>query len=179
MPGRMRRFVALGVVLVAGCGGSSDAPAPEASPAPQASASAEATAAAPRADAAPTPVPRLRGAKPCPDVDDATCSTLRVPLDRSGGEDGTLDLRVAVAGERGAPVVVVLSGGPGEPGLPFLKRAREWLGPEVERVRLVAIDQRGTGRDALQCPALQNAMGASDLTPPPADAVRGLRGCAR
>jgi pimeloyl-ACP methyl ester carboxylesterase len=33
------------------------------------------------------------------------------------------------------------------------------------------MDQRGTGRDALKCPALQDAMGASDLTPPPAAAV--------
>ena len=40
----------------------------------------------------------------------------------------------------------------------------------------MGFDQRGTGRDALQCPALQKAMGASDLTPPPAAAVRG---CAR
>ncbi len=131
---------------------------------------------APRARAVATPVPRLRGARPCPDVAEATCSTLRVPLDRSGAERGTLDLRVAVAGRRGAPVLLVLSGGPGEPGLPFLTRARTWLGPAVDRVRLVGIDQRGTGRDALQCPALQKAMGASDLTPPPAAAVRG---CAR
>ncbi len=113
----------------------------------------------------------MGGVRPCPDVADATCSTLRVPLDRSGGTDGTLELRVAVAGPDDAPVLVVLSGGPGEPGLPFLKRAREWLGPETERVRLVAVDQRGTGGDALRCPALQKAMGASDLTPPPAAAV--------
>ncbi len=103
---------------------------------------------------------------------DATCSTLRVPLDRSGGRDDALDLRVAVAGPRDAPVLVVLSGGPGEPGLPFLERAREWFGPEAAKLRLVAIDQRGTGQDALDCPALQRAMGASDLTPPPAAAVK-------
>ena len=35
----------------------------------------------------------------CPDVPDATCSTLRVPLDRSRRGAGTLDLRVAVAGD--------------------------------------------------------------------------------
>ena len=40
----------------------------------------------------------------------------------------------------------------------------------------MAIDQRGTGRDALDCPALQSAMGASDLTPPPRAAVTELRG---
>lgn len=115
--------------------------------------------------------PRLRGERPCAEVKGATCSTLRVPLDRSGRRDGTLDLRVAVMGREGAPVLVVLTGGPGEPGLPFLERAREWFGPAADRVRLVALDQRGTGRDALRCPALQKAMGASDLTPPPAEAV--------
>ena len=36
----------------------------------------------------------------------------------------------------------------------------------------MSIDQRGTGRDALDCPALQDAMGASDLTPPPPKAVK-------
>ncbi len=33
-------------------------------------------------------------------------------------------------------------------------------------------DQRGTGADALRCPALQAAVGGSDLYPPPAAAVR-------
>ena len=86
--------------------------------------------------------------------------------------DETLDLRVAVAGAKDAPVLVILTGGPGEPALPFMDRAREWFGPEAKKLRLVAIDQRGTGADALQCPALQSAMGASDLTPPPAAAVQ-------
>jgi pimeloyl-ACP methyl ester carboxylesterase len=38
---------------------------------------------------------------------------------------------------------------------------------------MVAIDQRGTGDDALRCPALQKQMGASDLTPPTREAVQG------
>ena len=38
--------------------------------------------------------------------------------------------------------------------------------------RIVAMDQRGTGAGALRCPALQREMGASDLTPPSAGAVR-------
>jgi pimeloyl-ACP methyl ester carboxylesterase len=104
-------------------------------------------------------------------VPGARCSTLRVPLDRTGGDRETLSLRVAIAGKRTAPVLVFLSGGPGEPGLPFLERARAWLGPAAAKVRLVAIDQRGTGDGALQCPALQKEMGASDLTPPSRAAV--------
>ena len=147
MCGRMRRWVVVAVVL-AGCGGSD--------PPPQ------------RADSG----PRLLDEKPCADVPDATCSALRVPLDRSGTTSETLDLRVAVAGPKDAPVVVLLTGGPGEPGLPFMGRAREWFGPDAAKLRLVAIDQRGTGEDALQCPALQDAMGASDLTPPPPAAVK-------
>ena len=102
---------------------------------------------------------------------DATCATLQVPLDRTGARKGSLTLRVAMAGRKDAPVLVFLSGGPGEPGLPFFERARKWLGPAAESVRLVAIDQRGTGADALDCPALQKEMGASDLTPPTRDAV--------
>jgi pimeloyl-ACP methyl ester carboxylesterase len=38
---------------------------------------------------------------------------------------------------------------------------------------LVMLDQRGTGGGALNCPALQRAVGASDLTVPPRAAVTG------
>jgi pimeloyl-ACP methyl ester carboxylesterase len=134
--------------LAAGCGGSSE----------------------PRAAV------ELHDPAPCSDVPDATCSRLRVPLDRLGETEGTLSLRVAVAGPPDGPVMVMLSGGPGQPGLPLIERARAWFGEEAVRLRLVAIDQRGTGDGALECPALQRAMGASDLTPPPAAAVRD---CAR
>jgi pimeloyl-ACP methyl ester carboxylesterase len=159
---RVMRRLLIAVALVAGGCGSTHDPQPRATSTPHDEATA--TAAPAR-----TPTPRLRGAAPCPDVPDATCATLRVPLDRRGGTRGTLDLRVASAGR--GPAFVVLTGGPGEPAVPFLTRARQWLGPAAERVRLVAMDQRGTGRDALDCPALQAAMGASDLTPVPATAV--------
>jgi pimeloyl-ACP methyl ester carboxylesterase len=97
---------------------------------------------------------------------------LRVPLDRSRQGGATLDLEVAVDGKRHAPVFVLLSGGPGEPGVPFLERAHTWLGPVARKLRLVAFDQRGTGDGALRCPKLQKQMGASDLTPPTRDAVQ-------
>src|SRR5215207_3356075 len=134
--GWMRRVALVLALLAAGCGGSDPQPRAKATAAP----TEEATAAA-------TPVktqrPRLRDAVACTDLPDATCSTLRVPLDRRGATKGTLDLRVAVSGDPGKPVFVVLSGGPGEPGVPFVKRARQWLGPAVNQVRLVGIDQRG------------------------------------
>ncbi|HEY6892130.1 MAG TPA: alpha/beta hydrolase [Solirubrobacter sp.] len=142
----MRRLLVL-VVVVAGCGGSK--------------------AAAPVKPGA-TATPALTGAAKC---GHATCSTLTVPLDRShpGGE--TLKLKVAVDGPANAPVFVFLSGGPGEPGVSFTERARKWLGPVAKQVRIVGIDQRGTGEDALDCPVLQREMGASDLSPPTRAAV--------
>jgi pimeloyl-ACP methyl ester carboxylesterase len=148
----VHRAVVLAVLLLAGCGGASPPPSPRARP----------TAVA-------TPVPRLTSAHAC--RRGATCSTLAVPLDRSrtGGE--TLELNVAAEGPRDAPVLVLLSGGPGEPGVSLQPRMRKWVGPEAAKLRLVAFDQRGTGEHALRCPALQKQMGASDLTAPTRDAV--------
>lgn len=74
-------------------------------------------------------------------------------------------------------VLLLLSGGPGQGGIDSLPRLTERLGPDVAAAyRLVMLDQRGTGAGALQCPDLQQAMGFSDLDPPPAEAVTS---CAR
>ncbi len=155
----MRRLVVV-ALLAAGCGGGTHRAAATATPTPTPSETAAAD------------LPRLSEVAPCKDVTRATCSTLRVPLDHSGRTPGTLDLPVAVSGPDGAPVLVLLSGGPGQPGLPFLEGMRRHLGAAGRKLRLVVIDQRGTGRDALRCPALQRQMGASDLTPPTAAAVK-------
>jgi pimeloyl-ACP methyl ester carboxylesterase len=100
-----------------------------------------------------------------------------VPLDRRRPDGDRLALRVAVQdgpGRRG--VLVVLSGGPGQPGVPFAARIGPRLGAAARGWRLVLLDQRGTGAGALRCPALQRAMGTSDLAVPPARAVTA---CAR
>jgi pimeloyl-ACP methyl ester carboxylesterase len=74
-------------------------------------------------------------------------------------------------------VLLVLSGGPGQPGLPILDGyVSKALSAERSRYRIVVFDQRGTGAGALDCAALQRQMGSSDLTPPSASAVRS---CAR
>ena len=112
---------------------------------------------------------------PCsPTLAGFTCSTLSVPLDHSGRRPGTLDLQVAAANNVDAPrgVLLFLTGGPGQPGVPFVDAAESWLGPALGDYRLVLYDQRGTGAGALRCPALQKAMGDSDLYPPSASAVR-------
>ncbi len=118
--------------------------------------------------------PALADAHPCAGVSGFTCSTLTVPLDHSGRRSGTLDLAVAAADNVNAPrgVLLLLTGGPGQPGLPALPRVSNIVGAERDAYRIVVFDQRGTGAGALDCQALQAAMGSSDLTPPPADAVR-------
>ena len=68
-------------------------------------------------------------------------------------------------------MLVFLTGGPGQPGVPFLNRIRSRLGAEIQGYRLVMLDQRGTGAGALHCPALQKAAGSSDLVMPPPGAV--------
>ena len=69
---------------------------------------------------------------------------------------------------------VFLSGGPGEPGVPFLARARKWLGPAARQGPASSPSTSAApASDALDCPALQKEMGASDLTPPTEDAVTG------
>ncbi|MER7755984.1 alpha/beta fold hydrolase [Kitasatospora sp. NPDC097643] len=121
----------------------------------------------------PAPGSGLTGQAPCPELPDFTCGTLTVPLDHSGATPGTLNLAVAVAGNTKAPKgdLLFLTGGPGQPGVPLVKRIVSKLGPVLKDYRLVMFDQRGTGDNALQCPALQEQMGASDLTPPTPQAV--------
>jgi len=172
----VRRAVLLGALVAAltGCGGGkSSGPTPSA-PASDRPATAGTSGSAPSSPAA--PVPRLAASKPCPDASGFTCSTLAVPLDHSGGARGTLALHVAAADNASAPVLVVLTGGPGQGGVAFVPRVRARMRALLRRYRLVMFDQRGTGAGALRCPALQRAMGTSDLTVPPPSAVDA---CAR
>jgi pimeloyl-ACP methyl ester carboxylesterase len=121
--------------------------------------------------------PRLTGSQPCPEAPGFTCSNLTVPLDHQGRVKGELGLQVAVQdGPAPRGVLVFLTGGPGQPGAPFAARVAGRLGAAIVGYRLVLIDQRGTGANALQCPALQAQMGSSDLAPPTKAAVAA---CAR
>jgi pimeloyl-ACP methyl ester carboxylesterase len=117
--------------------------------------------------------PVLTGGGPCAEAPGFTCSNLTVPLDHQGRVRGELGLQVA-AQDGPAPrgVLVFLTGGPGQPGAPFAARVAARLGPAIAGYRLVLFDQRGTGGNALQCPALQAQMGSSDLAVPTKDAVR-------
>src|SRR5438132_3557484 len=117
----------------------------------------------------------LHGAHPCAGRPGFTCATLDVPLDHAHPGRGTLHLQVGMGDNVQAPhgVLLVLSGGPGQPGLPILDGyVSRALSAEKSQYRIVVFDQRGTGAGALDCKALQHEMGSSDLTPPRAAAVR-------
>jgi pimeloyl-ACP methyl ester carboxylesterase len=121
----------------------------------------------------------LHGVHPCAGASGFTCATLDVPLDRAHPGRETLHLQVGMADNTNAPrgVLLVLSGGPGQPGLPLLEGyVSRALSAERSQYRIVVFDQRGTGKGALDCEGLQRQMGSSDLTPPTARAVRD---CAR
>jgi pimeloyl-ACP methyl ester carboxylesterase len=123
--------------------------------------------------ATPSAPPRLTGAHPCSQARGFRCATLAVPLDHAGQAPGTLRLAVGYAPGGSSPhgLLVFLSGGPGQPGVPFLNRIRSRLGTDMKGYRLVMLDQRGTGAGALNCPGLQRAAGSSDLVVPPPGVV--------
>ncbi|WP_051222883.1 alpha/beta hydrolase [Conexibacter woesei] len=152
-------------VAVAGCGGGG-APEP----------TRTARTSAPRVVAA-APAARLRSATCGPRVGGGfRCATLTVPLHRRGprAADGrTLTLRVALQDGASHPRgdYIMLTGGPGQPGLPFAARLAARLRSVTSGMRLVVVDQRGTGDGALSCPALQRTAGTSDLAVPPRAAV--------
>ena len=117
---------------------------------------------------------RLTQSHPCAGIAGFVCSTLRVPLDHSGHTPGTLGLQVAAADNVKAPrgVLLFLTGGPGQPGVPFVPRIVSRIAPVLADYRLVMFDQRGTGQfGAINCPALQAAVGSSDITVPPRRSV--------
>lgn len=119
-------------------------------------------------------MPRLADPAPCPDTPGFTCSTLTVPIDHDGRHPGTLDLAVAVADNPDAPRgdLLLLTGGPGQPGVSLVNRVKPYLHPDLLReYRLVMVDQRGTGRAAIDCPLLQKTIGGADFLSPPSDAV--------
>src|SRR3954462_8641130 len=92
----------------------------------------------------------------CVDFEDARCASLTVPLDRTGADPGTIDLRIGRAGKPTGPTLMYLSGGPGSAGLSEMLGVVSTL-PELEdRFELIGYDQRGTGRSGLlRCPEIE------------------------
>lgn len=120
------------------------------------------------------PAPKLADAHPCPGQPGFTCSTLTVPLDHTGQVKGTLKLNVATADNANAArgVLLFLSGGPGQPGVPAISRIASRISPVPGEYRMVMFDQRGTGGTAISCPPLQAQVGSSDIAVPTAGVVK-------
>src|SRR5439155_4842223 len=77
--------------------------------------------------------------------------SLRVAVRNGGGSLGTLHFLTCAPVHPGVPIATFVSG----------RLRRLYAG-----YRLVFFDQRGTGANALRCPALQRQMGTSDLAVP-------------
>src|SRR5687767_7118561 len=92
---------------------------------------------------------------------EARCTTVTVPLDRSGAVPGTVRLSVGRIGPRrpSRPPVVTLTGGPGQAARDFLVGYSLELGERVTRRRgVIAFDSRGSGRSGVvNCPEMQRA----------------------
>jgi hypothetical protein len=65
----------------------------------------------------------LHDVRPCPGIPAFSCGSLSVRLDPFGSAPGRLSLRVAMSDVATAPrgVLVFLTGGPGQPGVPFAR----------------------------------------------------------
>lgn len=101
-----------------------------------------------------------------------------MPLDRAGRVGGTLRLQVGLETDAKAPkgTLVVLSGGPGQPGVSLIPRISQRLSFLMADYRLIMIDQRGTGAGAIDCPRLQAEAGSSDIRPASAEAISQCAG---
>jgi pimeloyl-ACP methyl ester carboxylesterase len=111
----------------------------------------------------------------CPHDSAFRCSWLTVPLDRSGRVPGSVRVRYAVTRRpRRGPILLALSGGPGQPSVAAAESFAASLDPMLTRYRLAVLDQRGTGASgALRCPAIQRLRALEPFTP------KAVEACAR
>jgi pimeloyl-ACP methyl ester carboxylesterase len=106
--------------------------------------------------AAPASVLAAPALKACAGQDGFGCATLDVPLDRTGAIPGTVGLHFAIQRHGPKPVLIALSGGPGQSSLQAASSFALSLEPALRRYRLAVVDQRGTGKSGvLDCPNLQ------------------------
>jgi pimeloyl-ACP methyl ester carboxylesterase len=110
--------------------------------------------------AANAPPARALAYVPCPTSPAFSCTTLPVPLARSGAAPGEISLSLELKQTGSVPsrdAVAVLAGGPGQAALPLGEFAAKALAPALAGRDLIVFDQRGTGSsDPLSCPALES-----------------------
>jgi pimeloyl-ACP methyl ester carboxylesterase len=94
----------------------------------------------------------------CPERPAFECTSVRVPLDRSGRVRGTIGLHVQrlISSRRHRRALMFFAGGPGQAATPFAGEVADEVARSARRHQFVVFDQRGTGRSgALDCPLLQ------------------------
>ncbi|MDX6656629.1 MAG: hypothetical protein QOH62_1422 [Solirubrobacteraceae bacterium] len=114
------------------------------------------------------PAAQAAGLTACKHQPGFGCGTIEVPLDHSGSVPGTIGLKIAV--ERNVPasrpVLLALSGGPGQSSIDLASSYAVSLAPALKRYRLAVFDQRGTGASGvLNCPVLQREDGLTPVVP--------------
>jgi pimeloyl-ACP methyl ester carboxylesterase len=107
---------------------------------------------------------------PCAHEAGFACTTVTVPLDRTGTVPGTIDLsveRLQAALTPSSSAVLALAGGPGQAANPLAGFVAKAIAPALRDRDLIVYDQRGTGRsDPLNChnsPALEKARSEAQL----------------
>ena len=106
--------------------------------------------------------------QPCTDAGFGAfeCARVAVPIDRSGGLPGTIELftrRLVAPQNPSRTALVYLSGGPGQAATPLAAQLAEALAPGLGARDLVAFDQRGTGLShPLRCGAVERRLSARE-----------------
>ena len=90
------------------------------------------------------PASQAAKTKPCKRQPSFACATVTVPLDRAGRVPGTIAIRYAVQRRVPVtrPVLVALSGGPGQSSVSAAESFALSLEPALKRYRLAVLDQR-------------------------------------
>jgi pimeloyl-ACP methyl ester carboxylesterase len=109
-------------------------------------------------------VPTVAGAAltftSCQSVAGFTCTSLAVPLDRSGKVAGTVALpieRKAAGTIQTQSAVMALAGGPGQAANPLAEQLADAIAPALSSRDLLVFDQRGTGHASpLNCPVFDD-----------------------
>ena len=116
----------------------------------------------------------------CPGQTDFRCATLSVPLDHDGAAPGTIGLHYAVERKGPKPVLIALSGGPGQSAVSSASSFAVSLQPMLRRFRLAVLDQRGTGASgALVCPTVQKLLSLDPFQPAALEACANRVGARR
>jgi pimeloyl-ACP methyl ester carboxylesterase len=97
---------------------------------------------------------------PCASNSALSCTTIPVPLDRTGLTPGTVSLSVERKSAGAAPTasaVLALAGGPGQSANPLAEALAKSIAPALSTRDLLVFDQRGTGHsDPLNCPVFDD-----------------------